>query len=387
MIGRLRSFRPVAAAHSDQPLQSPTTQSTCRRSQYGQYGPCCIVAVRSARPHSAWRNVARVGLLGAGALRAAVLRRDFNRSPPRALAAAARRRALAPRRPSRTRPRSPLRRPASGTRGRLARAAWRWSACAPSGRWWRCTETSRSTRRRRSRPASSAPQVPPPPLRRVVTQAAAGSPCGRPPAAGRARRSARPAAARAGGRSPRAALPVLIKQQRPTHFDCRVERALVFRKVARSAPAQPPTPLMEWPPASLSASGVAVQLRAAKPCRAHLRRDSVGRTVARSPSVHPTIQSAIIIREPERTRSPVRECMCVRACARMCAHVWAQASECVCACGYLHVCGGTCVRACVGACARAFVRSCARKCVRACVRACVRVREFVYVRMCVGAGM
>ena len=50
-------------------------------------------------PFRARCSVARVGLLGAAALRTAVLRRELHHSPPRALAAAARRRALAPRRP------------------------------------------------------------------------------------------------------------------------------------------------------------------------------------------------------------------------------------------------------------------------------------------------
>jgi hypothetical protein len=73
-------------------------------------------------------------------------------------------------------------------------------------------------------------------------------------------------------------------RHRPTHFNRRVERALVFGPFPRRAPAQPPTPQhgLDHRHRRVRLECVCAVASAANTRRAHLRRDSAGRNVARS---------------------------------------------------------------------------------------------------------
>ncbi len=199
------------------------------------------MAVRSAHLHDAGSGVAGIGLLRAAALLAAVLRRDFHRSLPRALAAAARRRALAPRRPR-----------AEHARDRAVRCVVQRRALAAVQRR-RCDDRARARLPAGGggalRPAApraggavdlqAAPyrKVPPVPRRRCAIGGGLALRSAARCVMGGSARAACTEYARDGGWSPRA--PRALIGSGPTHRNRRVERALVFSKFSRSLPAQP----------------------------------------------------------------------------------------------------------------------------------------------------
>jgi hypothetical protein len=213
--GRMRSFRPVAATHSDQPLHAPTAQSTCKRRYHrANHRSALGTAVPPAKDEMGRRALTAASNAPLSAAHSVFLR-SRRASPPEnvvGVVAASRLVYCA------IHPQPARRTPAVG------KTSDQWAAAPVLVLRVHVGGVDLQAAHRRVPPVPS--------LRRIA--AAAGSPWR--PSASRARRSARPALAR-GRWSPRTAPPVPSNRQRPTHCHCRVERARVFSHVPRNVPA------------------------------------------------------------------------------------------------------------------------------------------------------